>query len=101
MQCDERQGIVTPIDHYERLRADPSCRGPNGGLRVSYNALNGRYLRQGAFVDLIRSGYIGAHAQDTKMLKTLIDAVRLGGRPMVLAIQSADKPDHTLEDEEF
>src|SRR5260370_14181105 len=67
-------GIITPIDHFEQLRNDPACKGPKGGLRISYDALAGRYMRQGAFLDLIRSGYIGAHAETTQHLKTLVDA---------------------------
>lgn len=41
-------GIVMPIDHFERLRADPACQGPQGGLRVSFESLAGRYLRRRA-----------------------------------------------------
>ena len=52
-------GIVLPIDHFERLRADPSCKGPRGAVRVSFESLADRYLRQGPFLDLIRAGYIG------------------------------------------
>ncbi|MBI2999332.1 MAG: hypothetical protein HYY46_12940 [Deltaproteobacteria bacterium] len=80
-------GIITPIDHFERLRRDPSCRGPKEGLRVSYESLAGRYLRQGAFFDLIRSGYIGAHAETTTHLKTLIEGVLKNNRALVAAIQ--------------
>ena len=69
-------GIITPIDHFEQLRNDPACKGPKGGLRISYDALAGRYMRQGAFLDLIRSGYIGAHAETTLniQLARLVDA---------------------------
>jgi hypothetical protein len=81
-------GIITPVDHYERLREDPACKGPRNGLRISYAGLAGRYLRQGAFFDLIRSGYIGAHADTTLHLKTLVDAVLNSDRAVVAAIQS-------------
>jgi len=80
--------IVTPIDHFEKLRKDPACRGSKGGLRVSYEGLAGRYLRQGAFLDLIRSGYIGAHAEKTAEMKTLVDVVLKNNRAIVAAIQS-------------
>lgn len=81
-------GIVLPIDHFERLRADPSSKGPGGGIRVSYESLAGRYLRQQPFLDLIRSGYIGATAETTDYLKELINAVIKGDRAVVGAIQS-------------
>ena len=65
-------GIIMPIDHFETTRSAPDCRGPKGGIRLSYDALEGRYLRQGPFLDLVRSGYIGAHAETTAHLTTLI-----------------------------
>jgi len=80
-------GIITPIDHFEQLREDPACKGPRGGLRVSYDGLAGRYMRQTAFLDLIRSGYIGAHAETTEHLKTLVEAVLANDSAVVAAIQ--------------
>jgi hypothetical protein len=81
-------GILMPIDHFEQLCNDPACRGPKGGLRISYDALGGRYMHQGPFLDLISSGYIGAHAETTQHLKTLIDAVLADDRAVVAAIQT-------------
>ena len=80
--------ITMPIDHFQRLREDLSCRGPRGGFRISFEGLAGRYLRQTAFLDLIRSGYIGSHARTTKDLKTLVEYVVREGRAAVAAIQS-------------
>ncbi|MCT9000240.1 hypothetical protein [Chelativorans intermedius] len=81
-------GIVIPIDHFERLRADPSSKGPRGAVRVSFESLAGRYLRQGPFLDLIRAGYIGATAETTAYLRELVEAVVKGNRAVVGAIQS-------------
>ena len=81
-------GIVLPIDHFERLCADPSCKGPRGAVRVSYESLAGRYLRQGPFLDLIRAGYIGATSKTKDFLKELVKAVIEGDRAVVGAIQS-------------
>lgn len=80
--------IITPLDHFERIRADPTCQGPRGGLRISFNGLAGRYLRQSAFLDLLRSGYIGAHAETTAHLKELVQAVIRGNKAVVAAVQS-------------
>ena len=81
-------GIILPVDHFERLRADPSCKGPRGAVRISFNSLAGRYLRQGPFLDLIRAGYIGANAETTAYLEDLVQAVVDGDRTVVAAIQS-------------
>lgn len=79
-------GIVVPLDHFDKLRADPACRGPKNALRVSYESLSGRYLRQNAFLDLVRSGYIGAHAEMTEHMKTLVNGVLKNHRSVVAAI---------------
>ena len=80
--------ITMPIDHFQRLRKDPTCRGPKGGFRISFNSLAGRYLRQNAFLDLIHSGYIGAHSETTENLRILVEAVVQGGKAAVAAIQA-------------
>jgi hypothetical protein len=91
-----RGSIITPIDHFEQLRNDPSCRGPKGGLRISYDALDGRYMRQSAFLDLIRSGYIGAHAETTQHIENLIKAILAKDRAVVAAVQTG--PTQTDDD---
>jgi hypothetical protein len=89
--------IVTPIDHYERLLSDQSCKGPRGAFRISYNTLGGRYIRQGAFLDLIQSGYIGAYADTTAALNILVEAVLSGDRAVVAAVQSSRyEPDEAI-----
>lgn len=82
-------GIVIPVEHFERLRTDPSCKGPRGAVRVSYNSLGGRYLRQGSFLGLIGAGYIGATVETTTHFKTLVEEVVREGRAAVGAIQSS------------
>ena len=81
--------IITPVDHYERLLQDPVCRGPRGAYRINYQTLGGRYIRQGAFLELIQSGYIGAYADTTAMLSTLVESVLNGNRAVVAAVQSS------------
>jgi len=81
-------GIILPLDHFEVLRDDPDLKGPRNGLRVSYKSLGGRYMRSAAFLDLIRSGYIGAHAEMTGHLKTLIAEILDDNHAVIAAIQS-------------
>ena len=83
-----KASIILPVDHFERLRTDPSCKGPRGAFRISFNSLAGRYLRQGPFLDLIRAGYIGANAETTTNLENLVQAVVDGDKSVVVAIQS-------------
>lgn len=81
-------GITLPLEHFELLRKDPKSKGPRGGIRVSYNSLGGCYMRHKAFLELIRSGYVGAYSDTTQHLTTLVDAVLTGNRAVIAAIQS-------------
>ena len=95
VKCDRsinKGGFILPVEHFEKLRNDPICRGPNNGLRVSWESLDGRYLREAAFFDLIRSGYIGAYTETTTDMKTLIDWILESGKSAVVAIQKFMKP---------
>lgn len=83
-----KSAITMPIDHYEILNTDPACKGKRGAFRISYKSLNGSYLRQDPFLELIRAGYIGAHTKTTADLRRLVDAVLKNGRAVVAAIQS-------------
>jgi hypothetical protein len=80
--------ILVPLDHFDIIRKSPRCQGPKKGLVVSFEKLEGQYMRHTAFVDLLRSGYIGAHTTDTTNLKTLVDATLNGNRAVVAAVQS-------------
>lgn len=81
-------GIVLPLTHYEVISRDPAFRGAKGGLKVNYNSLSGRYLRPSGFIDLMSSGYIGAHAKATEGFKILIETVINGGRSVVAAMET-------------
>lgn len=79
--------IIMPVDHFEVLKNDPRCKGPKDGFKISYDSLDGRYLRQDAFIDLIRSGYIGAHAETAAELTSLVYATLNNDRAVVAAVQ--------------
>lgn len=81
--------VTMPIDHFELLRNHPNCKGPKGAFRISYDTLDGRYLRQEGFLDLVHSGYIGAYAKDTTDLETLIRAILREDRAVVAAVHSS------------
>lgn len=84
-----KSAVTMPIEHFEVLRGDPACKGPKGAFRISYNTLDGRYLRQDGFLDLVSAGYIGAYAKGTGDLTTLINAILKSNRAVVVAVQSA------------
>lgn len=82
------RGMVLPLEHFERILESPQSRGPNNGLRVDYESLSGQYLRQTAFIELIRSGYIGSAPKATVAFERLIKYVTENGKSAVVAIRS-------------
>ncbi|MDO8272711.1 MAG: hypothetical protein Q7U82_12485 [Gammaproteobacteria bacterium] len=85
------RGLVLPLEHFERILAGPEARGPNDGFRVDYDSLSGQYLRQTAFIELIRSGYIGSTPIATEAFEKLIKYVTENGKSAVIAIRSLIK----------
>jgi hypothetical protein len=81
-------GIIMPIDHYEKFVTTPSARGPRGGVRVGYKALQGSYLREQPFLDLFKAGYIGSYADKTDLLITLVNEILSGNKAVVAAVQT-------------
>ena len=55
-------------------------------MRISYNALNGQYLRESGLIALIRSGYIGAQSEATAAFEKLVASIVKGGNAVVAAI---------------
>lgn len=74
---------------------DGALTGRQGGLRIAYRSLDGHYMRSDAFVELVRSGYIGTRGATTEHMLTLVKAAMQGGRAVVGAIQTK-LPDRML-----
>lgn len=86
------KNIYLPLGHFEELLADSKSRTAGGKLRVSYRGLEGRYMRQTAFIDLLRAGYIGTDVSTTAHLQTLIRSVLTGNEALVVAVQRLTHP---------
>lgn len=84
---DSHQSFVISLDHLNHILASPAANGPKGGVRMSYDALDGTYLREADMIGLIRSGYVGTHGVETTVLGTIIEAVAKGNKAVVLAWQ--------------
>ncbi len=84
---DSHQSFLVSLDHLNQILAAPETKGPRGGVRLSYEALDGTYLRESDMLSLIRSGYVGTHRAETKALATIIDRVAKGDNAVVLAWQ--------------
>lgn len=84
---DSQQSFLVSLDHLNHILAAPAAKGPKGGVLMSYEALDGTYLREADMIGLIRSGYVGTHSAETTVLATIIDAVAKGNKAVVLAWQ--------------
>lgn len=82
------KSFYVSLDHLKQLLQSPRVRGPRGGIRINYDALEGIYLRESNIVSLLRSGYIGMHRAETTLLEPIIDQVSKGNRGLVLAWQN-------------
>jgi hypothetical protein len=83
--------MIIPLGHYKSWVKSGDSKGPKGAVRVSYEGLSGRYMRQTSFLELIQSGYIGAYGNKTRILKPLIEAALLNNRAVVAAVQEQER----------
>lgn len=79
--------VLLPLGHFEEILRNPAFRTARGNVRVGYRGLDGRYMRQTTFIDLLQAGYIGSDASTTEHLRALIDSVLLGDDSLVIAVQ--------------
>lgn len=85
---DSHQSFLVSLDHLNQILTSPEAKGSRGGIRLSYDALDGTYLRDADMISLIRSGYVGTHRAETEALTTIISEVANGNRALVLAWQT-------------
>jgi hypothetical protein len=86
-------GIILSLGPLEQMIAEGAATGPRGGLRISYQTLDGHYLRSDAFIELVRSGYVGSRGATTNHFRSLINAALEGGRSVVAAISQSIESD--------
>ncbi|MGA2858945.1 MAG: hypothetical protein ABSE40_18910 [Candidatus Sulfotelmatobacter sp.] len=76
-------GMYIPLELWRRLLKSPAVRGPRGGITVT--CVNSRKLTNGQFTNLLRNGWIGSAAGESKELSRIIESVLAAGRMLVLA----------------
>lgn len=80
-------GILVSLGHLDHMLARGGLRGSRDGLRIDHDELDGHYLRSEAFVELVRSGYIGSRGVTTDHLRALVEATLVEGRAVVVAVE--------------
>lgn len=81
------KSFFVSLDHLSQILTSSLAEGPKGGIRLSYDVLDGTYLREADMISLIRSGYVGTHRAETEALTTIIAEVAEGNKALVLAWQ--------------
>ncbi|OGQ95522.1 MAG: hypothetical protein A2521_07630 [Deltaproteobacteria bacterium RIFOXYD12_FULL_57_12] len=95
---DSHQSFLISLDHLKQILAVAGTKGLKG-VSLSYEALEGTYLRESDMLGLIRSGYVGTHQAETTALATIIDAAAKGNKAVVLAWQQKiEKTFEALDD---
>lgn len=84
---DSQQSFLLSLDHIIQVLGSPQAKGEKGGIRMSYQGLDGTYLREADMIGLIRSGYVGTHRAETEALSLILDEVARGNKAVVLAWQ--------------
>ncbi|OBW98568.1 hypothetical protein [Gallibacterium anatis] len=77
--------FIIALEHFKQFILSPKSKGKNGGIRISYKALDGSYLREKEFLGLIRSGYIGTYVNQFQALQVIIDEIAKGNKAAVIA----------------
>ncbi|MGR1198232.1 hypothetical protein [Aeromonas hydrophila] len=85
------QSFLISLEHLNKILNDPASKGARGGISLSYEKLEGTYLREPDMISLIRSGYIGTYREETQVLATIIHEVAKGNKAVVLAWQQKKK----------
>ena len=87
-QRSSNNSICLSLEHLNHYLNNTQSRSERGAIRVSYESLNGQYLRETEFVKLVQSGYIGTHDVETEQLLPIIEELSKGNRRVIVAWQS-------------
>lgn len=99
-EAETATNVLLPLGHFEEILQDNTFRTARGNVRVGYKGLEGRYMRQTAFIDLLQAGYIGSDASTTEHLRKLIDSVLFGNESLVVAVQRLTHPREREDDQQ-
>jgi hypothetical protein len=79
-------GMYIPLELWHLLLKSSVVRDPKGGVALTWE--NSRRLTNGEFTNLLRNGWIGSGAGESKELSRIIEEMLAVGRMLVLAATS-------------
>lgn len=88
-------GMYLPLALWGRVLKSPVVRGPRGGIVIRWGNCPRRF-NNGEFTSLLRNGWIGSAARQSKALGTIIENILKSGRMLVLAATSESQESRDL-----
>lgn len=82
-------GVYLPLAYWDVLERSGAATGPQGGRLLTYRSV-GRYLTNGLFVDLVKSGWIGSRSTTSSAIRSVIEQGLAGGRSLILSASLTD-----------
>ena len=81
-------GACIHLDHWNRLMLSPKCTTSHGNHKLSYDDLDGRHLRSGEFIHLVKRGLIGGYLASIEHLMQIIKQLHAQKHMVVSAIET-------------
>ena len=89
-----------PLDYWKLLENDPGIKGPNGGLRITYDNAK-RYFDNTSFTTVVSKAWIGTTPSQSQVLQDVIRAALETGKAVTIAIKPKKSTEPQADDEEI
>lgn len=93
-------GMYLPLDYWKLLENDPGIKGPNGGLRITYDNAK-RYFDNTSFTTVVSKAWIGTTPSQSQVLQDVIRAALETGKAVTIAIKPKKSTEPQADDEEI
>lgn len=92
-------GMYLPLGLWNQFVLSEKSKGPRGGLRIDWDR-HPRSLNNSSFCHLLKNGWVGSSAAQTKCLEQIIEGTLAGKRMLVIAATSPNqsRPDQLRDD---
>ncbi len=85
-------GAYIALDHWQRLIVDASVAGPKGGIQLSFDTLDRRYMGTQVFVELVQKGFVGSCTTASEKVALFVEAAIENGKSVLVAMDESERP---------
>ena len=79
------KGMYFPLDLWKLLLESEETTGRNGGKRIGYDHVDGRYFNNTQFIDLFKNGWIGSSNLSSQKITDIIAEILANKHSLILA----------------